>query len=336
MIVGLGLMGAHHLRILHSFPDVEVLAAVDSDGERLSERLRAYPGVQGYDTFEQALEQHDLDLACLAVPAGAIPACALVAFDAGLSVFAEKPMAPTEAQAREMIGAAADHGLVLGVGYVERFNPAVVALKQKLDAGAIGRIVQMHARRLSPFPNRDGMAGVGLDLATHDIDLMRDLSGSEVARVNAESVGVTSEEAEDLISAVIRFDSGATGLLEANWVTPTKVRELSVLGEGGMFLVNYLTQDLTFYEHPTKRTEWDQLAGMHGGGEGDMVRYALERREPLRMQWDAFIESVRRGGPAPVDGADGLAALSIAHAIRAAAGEHRVVAPSYRESTSVR
>jgi UDP-N-acetylglucosamine 3-dehydrogenase len=332
LIVGLGVMGSHHLRILDSWPEVELIATVEQDDLRREAALRLHPGVRGYKSLEQALGEHELDFACLAVPVGALAACTGEALNAGLHVFVEKPMAPSEEQAREMTDAAAERELMLGVGYVERFNPAVVALKRRLQAGAIGRIVQMHARRLSPFPNRDGMAGVALDLATHDIDLMRDLSGSEIERVSAESVG-SGERSEDLICAVMRFDSGATGLLEANWITPTKVRELSVLGEGGMFVVNYLTQDLTFYEHPTKATEWDQLAGMHGGAEGDMVRYALERREPLRMQWEAFIEAVRRGGPAPVDGSDGLATLSTALAIRTAGVEHRVVTPSYREAT---
>lgn len=333
VIVGLGVMGSHHLRILDSSPEARVVAVVEQDDARREAALRAHPGVQGHTSLEQALHQHDLDLACLAVPVGVLPACAGVALEAGLHVFVEKPMAPSEEQAREMIAAAGERGRVLGVGYVERFNPAVVALKKRLDEGAIGRIVQMHARRLSPFPNRNGMAGVALDLATHDIDLMRNLSGSEIERVYAEAVGAASEQVDDLVSAVMRFDSGATGLLEANWVTPTKVRELSILGEGGMFLVNYLTQDLTFYEHPTKATDWDQIARMQGGAEGDMVRYALERREPLRLQWEAFIEAVRAGDPAPVDGEDGLATLSTASAIRQAGIEHRVVVPTYREWT---
>jgi UDP-N-acetylglucosamine 3-dehydrogenase len=335
VIAGLGVMGSHHLRILASLPEVEVVAAVEQDGARREALLRSHPGVPGYESLEQALNEHELDFACLAVPVGALTACTGLALDAGLHVFVEKPMAPSEAEAQEMISAAAERDLVLGVGYVERFNPAVVALKQRLDAGAIGRIVQMHARRLSPFPNRDRMAGVALDLATHDIDIMRYLSGSEVKRVYAESFTGSSERLDDLISAVMRFDSGTTGLIEVNWITPTKVRELSVLGEGGMFVVNYLTQDLTFYEHPTKATEWDQLAGMHGGGEGDMIRYALERREPLRLQWEAFIGAARRQGPAPVDGADGLAALSTARAIHMAGVEHRLVTPSYREASRV-
>jgi UDP-N-acetylglucosamine 3-dehydrogenase len=335
VVAGLGVMGTHHLRILTSLSEVKVVAAVEPDEARREALLRVHPGVRGHESLEQALDHHELDVACLAVPVGALPTCTGLALDAGLHVFVEKPMAPSEDQAREMIVAAAERELVLGVGYVERFNPAVVALKQKLNAGAIGRIVQMHARRLSPFPNRDRMAGVALDLATHDIDIMRDLSGSEVERVYAESVVAASEQSDDLICAVMRFDSGTTGLLEVNWITPTKVRELSILGEGGMFVVNYLTQDLAFYEHPTQSTEWSQLAGMRGGGEGDMIRYALERREPLRLQWEAFIDAVRRGVPAPVDGSDGLATLSTARAIRTAGIEHRVVVPSYREATRV-
>jgi UDP-N-acetylglucosamine 3-dehydrogenase len=335
LIVGLGVMGSHHLRILCTLADVEVVAVVEQDGARREAALRMYPGVRGHESLEQALEEHELDFACLAVPVEALPVCTGVALGAGLHVFVEKPMAPSEDHAREMTAAAAERSLVLGVGYVERFNPAVLALKQKLDPGAIGRIVQMHARRLSPFPNRDRMAGVALDLATHDIDIMRYLSGSEVEHVYAESVVGAGKQSDDLICAVMRFDSGSTGLLETNWITPTKVRELTVLGEGGMFVVNYLTQDLIFYEHPTKATEWDQLASMYGGGEGDMIQYALERREPLRVQWEAFIEAVHRGGPAPVDGNDGLATLSTARAIRTAGSERRVVAPSYREVVSV-
>jgi len=334
VIVGLGVMGGHHLRILASLPEVEVVAVVEPDEVRRDALLRSYPGVRGHAALEHALDgRKELDFACLAVPVGELPACAGIALGAGLHVFVEKPMAPSEEQAHEMIAVAAERELVLGVGYVERFNPAVVALKQKLDAEAIGHIVQMHARRLSPFPNRDRMAGVALDLATHDIDIMRNLSGSEVKRVYAESFTGSSEHSDDLISAVMRFDSGTTGLLEVNWITPTKVRELNILGEGGMFVVNYLTQDLAFYEHPTQSTEWSQLAGMRGGGEGDMIRYALERREPLRLQWEAFIDAVGRGGPAPVDGVDGLAALSTARAIHTAGAEHRIVTPGYREAS---
>ncbi len=333
VIAGLGVMGTNHLRVLSSMADAVVTAVVDPDSDRRSSALRMFPETRGYGSLEEALSREDLDFACLAVPAEALPESTQVALSAGLNVFVEKPMATSEDQAREMIAAADERDLVLGVGYVERCNPAVVALKQKLDAGAIGRIIQMHARRLSPFPKREGNASVALDLATHDIDIMRYLSGSEVERVSAEAVSKVGEgQRVDLICSTLRFESDATGLLEANWITPTKIRELSVLGEGGMFVVNYLTQDLTFYEHPTTSTGWDRLASMTGGEEGDMTRYALNRREPLRIQWEGFVGAVRSGSRAPVDGGDGLRALSIARAIETSGVEHRAVTPSYRET----
>ena len=233
-------------------------------------------------------------------------------------------MAPTEEEALAMTEDADARGLVLGVGHVERFNPAVVALKRKLDDGLIGHIYQMHARRLSPFPDRDSMRGVALDLATHDIDVMRYLTGTEVEPAcSARPLGCCLDRAEDLLCSTLRFENDANGLLEVNWLTPTKVRELTVTGELGVCHVDYLTQDLTFYEHPVKDTEWDALAGMRGPGEGDMVRYALARREPLRVEWEAFLSAVRAGGPAPVTGRDGLAALSTARAIQEAGPDPR-------------
>jgi predicted dehydrogenase len=332
LIVGLGVMGSYHLRILSSFPGVQVAAVVERDDARRTELLRAHPGTVGYRDLEDALAARSFDFACLAVPVGELPRCAAAVVTAGVHAFVEKPMARDEELAHELVTIASDREVLLGVGFVERFNPAVMALKAKLDAGMIGGIVQMHARRLSPFPNRGGMAGVALDLATHDIDLMRFLSGSEVERVYAESTGRADEEGDDLICATLRFDAGCTGLLEANWITPTKVRELSVLGEGGMFVVNYLTQELMFYEHPTRSTHWEQLSGMRGGREGDMIRYALDRREPLRVQWEAFVEAVRTGGEPAVSGRDALAALSTARAIQRSGGEHQVTVPDYREA----
>jgi UDP-N-acetylglucosamine 3-dehydrogenase len=224
--------------------------------------------------------------------------------------------------------------VTLAVGYVERFNPAVVALKRKLDEGLIGRVHQLHARRLSPFPGRQSMLGVTVDLATHDIDVMRYLTGGEVTRVFAESAQRVHEEAEDLICATLRFDTEATGLLETNWITPTKVRQLSVTGEHGMFVVDYLTQDLYLYEDPQSSIDWPSLAQMRGAGEGNMVRFALDRHEPLRLELQSFVESLRDGAPAAVESEDAVAALSIAEAIRSSGETHQVVSPRYQSAVS--
>jgi UDP-N-acetylglucosamine 3-dehydrogenase len=331
VVAGVGNMGSHHLRVLRALPGVDVPAVVDPDPGRRATVQATYAGLATHATLAEALARHDLDFAALAAPIGALPALVHEALAGGLHVLVEKPTAPDEEAAAAMFHDAEARGLVLGVGHVERFNPAVIALKHKLEAGLVGRIVQMHARRLSPFPNREGRRGVALDLATHDIDVMRYLTGAEVERVFAETSRPLGSLGEDLVCAALRFDDDAMGVLEVNWMTPTKVRQLDVIGERGMCVVNYLTQDLCYYEHPTQPTEWEPFAGMTGGGEGDMVRYALERREPLRVEWEAFLGAVRDGSGAPVDARDGLAALSTALAIRRAGERHEVVVPGYRE-----
>lgn len=331
VVAGLGVMGMHHLRVLSELDGVEPVAVVDPDATRRAAAQRRYPAVRGYASIDDALAASPLDVACCAVPVMQLVPTAQAALAAGLHVLVEKPTAPTEEDACTLIAAAQRHGRVLGVGHVERFNPAVVALKRKLEEGVVGRVHQMHARRLSPFPNRDSMLGVSLDLATHDIDVMRYISGDEIGRVYAETSQHYHEAAEDLLCATLRFDGGATGLLETNWITPTKVREITVTGERGMLRVDYLTQDLYLYEYPTRENEWEALAGMRGSGEGNMIRFALERREPLRVEWESFLAAVRDGTPPPVSGHDGFAALSTARAIQQAGQSHGPVVPSYRD-----
>ena len=206
---------------------------------------------------------------------------------------------------------ASSAGLLLAVGLVERCNPAVEALRMLLDEGIAGDVFQVHARRLSPFPGRQSPVGVALDLAAHDLDVIRYLTGSEVKRVYAETMSRTGGR-EDLLSASLRLSSGATGMLEVNWLTPTKVRQLWVTCESGLFVVDYLTQDLAYYQHPASDIEWDILRRVRGTGEGDMLRYGVARREPLVIESDRFFAALAGEGQPAAVAADGIAALAIA------------------------
>ncbi len=328
VVVGLGVMGQHHLRVLRSLgtEGVFVGAVVEPDRERRDSVVQSLAGCRSYATLEDALSSEELDFACIATPTELLPETAAEALGAGLHVLVEKPMAPDLARAQELLAFAETRPQVLVVGLVERCNPAVRALKDKLADGQAGHVLQMHARRLSPFPKRGSKPGVALDLATHDIDVMRFLIDAEVDRVYAETASAGGDR-EDLVCATMRFANGTTGVLECNWISPTKVRQLSVTCERGMFVVDYLSQDLTFFEHPTKATVWEPLRGLRGGGEGDMIRYAIERWEPLRLEWEGFLAAVRSGAGAPAGGAEGCAAVAVADAIRASGSEHTVVEP---------
>ncbi|MDX6652336.1 MAG: UDP-N-acetylglucosamine 3-dehydrogenase [Solirubrobacterales bacterium] len=327
VIAGLGQMGGHHLRVLGALPDVEVVGVIDPDAERRAAAIAERPSIGAFESLAEALEQTEPDFTCIAAPAPLLAELAGASIAAGVPVFVEKPMAATSAEATSLLRQAEAGGVLLAVGYVERFNPAVRALKQKLDEGMLGQIYQLHARRLSPFPGRTKMLGVAFDLATHDIDLMRYLTGSEVERVFAETSRRLTDDGEDLLCATLRLGADVTGLLEVNWMTPAKIRQLSVTGEKGMFVVDYLTQDLYFYEHPRATTDWAALAEMRGGGEGDMIRYAIERREPLRVQWEEFLSALESGEAPAVGGGEGLAALLTAEAVQRSGERHEVEVP---------
>jgi UDP-N-acetylglucosamine 3-dehydrogenase len=331
LIAGLGHMGALHARVLSQIEGVEIIAAVDPDSVRRERFVRRYRRASAYVTIDEAIENVEVDFACLSAPAEMLPTLARAVIDAGIPLLIEKPVAADEDEALSVVREAEKYDLLLGVGHVERCNPAVLALKERLDSGLIGRIYQLQARRLSPFPDRDAMLGVALDLASHDIDVMRYLTGSEVARVFAETARRLHDRAEDLIAATMRFDNDTVGLLEVNWLTPAKVRELTVTGEGGTFVLNYLTQELYHYSHPTEPTSWDTLSNMRGAGEGDMIRYALARREPLLVQWETFLSALGGEGRPHASGYDGYASLSTARAIQRSGTCRGVVMPHYRK-----
>jgi UDP-N-acetylglucosamine 3-dehydrogenase len=155
--------------------------------------------------------------------------------------------------------------------------------------------------------------GVVIDLATHDMDILNYLIGSPVARMHVELQRYLHQSHEDMLSAVLRFESGVIGVLDINWLTPTKIRELTVIGERGMFVANYLTQDLTFYENDScQGTQWQELA-VAGVSEGRMIRHKVQRREPLSEELRAFAQCVHDGKQPLVSGEDALDALILAN-----------------------
>lgn len=310
-VVGAGLMGSNHARVVAESPDTVLAAVVDPDdgAESLAYRHRA---VRRRSIEE--LEGGSIDAAIVAIPTSRHAEVAMALIDLGLPVLVEKPIAATLGEAEALVDLAERRGIPLTVGHVERFNPAVGALKDRLAANEIGRVFQVHTRRLSPFPARVGDAGVAFDLATHDLDIMCMLAGSPI-RISAEIDRKAHSKYEDLLAATLRFDSGVIGLLEVNWLTPTKVRQLTVTGERGMYVIDYLNQHLTFYENAHESESWRTLDIFDGVTEGNVVRFAIPRVEPLRAQLDAFVKLIAGEASDSVSSGDGLRALSLALAV---------------------
>jgi predicted dehydrogenase len=309
-VLGVGSMGASHARIYAELDHVQLVGVADP-AERTAARVAGRYGCAAFTDFRTLLDTQGPDLVSVAVPTRMHAAVAGEAIRRGIHVLIEKPLACSVQEGLAIVEAAASSGVKLAVGHVERFNPAVTEIKRRLAEEELGRVFQVHARRWSPFPRRVSDIGVILDLATHDIDVMHYLVGSDVERVFAETERKAHATCEDLASALVRFSNGVIGVLDVNWLTPTKVRTITVLGEGGMYVADYLTQDLYWYKNTPIGSTFEVLTAFRGAFEGDMIKIRLDKREPLRAQLESFVQVVADDGVPVVSGADGLAAIDL-------------------------
>ena len=325
-VIGTGSMGSNHLRVLYDMGNerVTIVGVADAFEESLRQATHRYQ-IKGYKDFRQLLIEQKPDLVTIAVPTSSHFEVASAVIQSGIHVLIEKPITHNVAEAEALIQLAKDHHVKIAVGHVERFNPAVQALKKFLDEGKLGKILHLSAKRLGPFPVRIGDVGVILDLAPHDIDVMCYLTGSPVERVYAETQRILHQKHEDLLTGLVRFSNGVSGMLDINWLTPTKVRELTVTGERGMCVVNYLTQDLYYYENDYTTMDWESLRTLTGVSEGTMTRLKVKKVEPLRLEFEDVIGAIEHNTSLTVPGEDGLAVLKTVQQLLFSAQHQEVV-----------
>jgi predicted dehydrogenase len=321
-VVGAGSMGMNHLRVLSDFHDDRVqLVGVSEVAEAALQHAVHRFHIAGFSDYRRMIDEMRPDLVSIVVPTHLHFEVASYVLERGIHVLIEKPITSSIEDAQALIQLARARGAQIMVGHIERFNPAIIEVKRHLMAGALGQIFHLHSRRLGPFPPRIRDVGVILDLATHDVDIMRYLTGGDVERVYAETQQRIHNTREDLLLGVLRFFNDVIGVLDVNWLTPTKVRELSITGEKGMFLVNYLTQDVYFYENDYTPTSWDTLRSLTGVSEGTMTRLKVQKAEPLRLEYTDVLAAIEHGTAPTVTGEDGLAALKIVHQLMKVSSE---------------
>ncbi len=330
-VVGLGMMGRNHVRVYDEvLADVDLVAVADPDNAALR-RATTGRAARGYPDPERMFAEEHPDLVSIVAPTSMHRQVTLAALAAGANVLVEKPIAPDREDSEAMMHAAAEAGRLLTVGHIERFNPAIRELRRRLVAGELGRIFQVKATRLGPFPSRIRDVGVVVDLAPHDIDVMRFLLDSEPVRLYAETEQRIHTDHEDLFNGILKFANGVVGVLDINWLTPTKRRTLTVTGERGMYVADYIKQDLIYFANPDASQTWEHPGDSEAGlittsvSEGEMTRRSIRRQEPLAVELAEFAQAVRTGGPPPVDPRDAMIALLLARKMVEAASNGVVV-----------
>ena len=323
-LIGLGSMGRNHLRVLGLADGAALVAVADPDPDALA-AATATSGAQGFDEPLALIAEAELDAVVIAAPTTTHVALALAAIDRRIAVLVEKPLAATPEEADLIVAAATKPGAPpVQVGHIERFNPAVLELGRLLDAGWLSTVFAITSRRAGPFPARIRDVGVTVDLATHDVDMLSWIAGERPARVSAETAQRIHANHEDLLFGLMSFPSGTVAMLDVDWLTPVKRRQLSVVGEEGLFELDYLTQRLTF-ARATDTTNPRLIGGYAPTFSGDVEVLPVTNGEPLAAELDAFLGVVRRGGRPVVDAEDGRWAVVIADALLRAASERRTV-----------
>lgn len=305
-VIGIGEMGRHHARVYAQMPDVALVAVADTDEARAQQVTRNW-GAKAYTDFRTMIDRERPDIVSVAVPTSGHGVVAWLTLSAAVHTLVEKPIAATVKEAQSLVKRAAMFGCVLAVGHIERCNPIVTEVKRRIDAGDLGRIYRIGARRVGPSPCRIRDVGVTIDLLTHDLDVARYLLDSEPVAYHAELQRNRHGEYEDGVDALVRFDCGAVGVFSADWLSTAKVRQLTMTGERGVISLDYLTQSARLED---------------GGGIENIL---VPHEEPLVVQLRAFAAAARGEGQPAATGEDGLRALEMALAILEVGSDNGII-----------
>lgn len=289
-VVGLGVMGRHHSRVLNGLDGVEFVGVYDP-ADSVAPQIEGKPVVK---ELERLLDMN-LDYCVVAAPTIYHLDLGRSLAQRGIHALIEKPVASDTSAAMELKELFAAAGLVGGVGHIERFNPALQSMRTRIEDGALGEIYQIATRRQGPFPGRIADVGVIKDLATHDLDLTAWVSQQTYVSVNARTAHRSGREHEDMVVAVGTLSGGTITSHTVNWLSPFKERTTVVTGEFGALVADTLTADLTFYQNGLIESSWDRVSSFRGVSEGDVTRFALAKKEPLVAEHEAFRDAVLTG-----------------------------------------
>lgn len=312
-VVGLGTMGRHHLRVLGELPGVELIGAVDPDPRARSAARTAWTAAD----LDELLAL-GIDMCVVATPTLTHTGIGLRLAEAGVHTLIEKPLASDPDSGRLLARTFSERRLVGCVGHIERYSPALRALRLRLAQGELGSVFQVATRRQGPFPARIRDVGVVMDLATHDIDLTQWVTGSRYLAVSAFTSRPSGRQHEDLVavSGILRDGTVTSHLV--NWLSSMKERVVTVTGERGCLIADTIAAELWFYRNGSVTNGSRADRKFRGASEGDVIRYAVVKREALKVELENFRDAIL-GKPAEIVGLrQGVETVEVAVAVLAA------------------
>lgn len=304
-VIGVGAMGYNHARVYYRLEEANLVAVSDVSERTLNKVCEKYDA-KGYSDYEDLLKDPEIEVVSVCVPTTHHHDVVMKAIEYDKHVLVEKPIAFSLEEAEEMIAAAKEKGVILGTGHVERFNPAVQKAKELIENDVIGDVVSASAKRVGPFPPRIKDVGVCIDLAIHDLDVMYYLFNEDVEQVYGTMSSILDKtDFEDHAEIMVSF-TNATGILEVNWLTPYKRREIEITGTDGIISVDYIEQSIEVF----------------GKFAQDIN---IKHEEPLKEELKSFLEAVDEGKDPVITGEDGLNALKMVIAASKSSRAHKPI-----------
>ena len=318
-VIGVGSMGQNHARVFADNEEVELVAVADPNEEQVL-KIAGKHHAKAYTDYKEMLDKEEIDAVSIVAPTSLHKEISIQVIKRKKHVLLEKPIATNEKEANEIIICAEENQVNLMIGHIERFNPAVIKLKELLENGDLGEIYKIDIERVGPFPSRITDVGVIVDLSVHDLDIISYLIDATPSRIYAEKQQKLHPTHEDSVTALLNYKNSILAILNINYLSPTKTRTLKVFGKKGMFKVNYLNQELYFYENKSFILDnWDSVS------EGDMRQIHILKKEPLKSEIESFISHLKNKTKPSVNGYHGLEALRIANLVVESANNKKII-----------
>ena len=316
-VVGCGYWGPNLIRNLRQAADCELKMICDTSANRLAHMQRLHPDVATTTRFEDLLNGADLDAVVIATPVRLHYEMTRACLSAGKHVFIEKPMARTEAEAEELVAFAEHQGLVLMVGHTFLFSPAVRRMKEIIDAGDIGEVQYISARRLNLGLFQKDI-NVAWDLAPHDISIVLHLLDETPVSVSCQGSSHVTRGVEDVTMMYLTFAKNRCAFIHNSWLDPKKVRQMTVIGSRRMIVYDD-TEPLEKLKIYDARVEvpphYDTFAEFtYSYHYGDAYVPYIKQDEPLKLECQHFLECIREGCTPITGGRHGLDVVRILEA----------------------
>jgi len=293
-VIGTGTWGRNHVRVYKDLENANLLAIVDSN-KAIAKEVGEKFNIKWYTDYEEVLKIKEIEAVSICTPTDTHAEIALKAIEAGKHVLVEKPLTKNIEEAKTLANSARKKGVYLSVGFIERFNPAVIEAKKIINEGKIGEVILAHARRVSRRSQRVKDIGVIKDLGIHDIDVILMLFEDKIEDVYA-ITGKIEFIYEDYANIMIKFNKNKSAFIETNWLTPRKIRRLIITGTEGLINIEYITQELTIENNK------------------GIFQPFIEYQEPLKLELSNFVNSILEGKEPKPNAEDGIRALAICEA----------------------